>query len=432
MMKFSQFNSFFNYEDRKIGYNAFANDFTILDPELYEILQAAVRENNLGELNEIHPEFYSHLIEKGFLVNIDEDEIEKVKELSRKVDFGNETFYQLTINPTMNCNFKCWYCYETHIKASKMTNTTLISVVKLIENILVERKKLETFHLSWFGGEPLLYFDKTVKPILEDIYPKMKERNVNFSSGFTTNGLLINQEMLDSCRINGVNFFQITLDGHRERHNQVRYVSKEKGSYDEIVNNIHLCLKNKFKVSVRLNISEETIEKLHLIIDDFIILDDEDKKYLNFSFHEVWQEQKDINDDVQKIVNLFREKGFNSIYKGVNLDTVRNSCYADKNNHATINYNGEVYKCTARDFESASKEGVLNQDGKIEWNEKYERRMNSKFKNPPCLSCKILPICNGGCSQQAIEHEGIEYCIHNFDESKKIEIIKDKFMYAIS
>lgn len=431
-MKYSLFNSFFNYEDKKIGYNAFANDFTILDPELYEILQAAVRENNLKELNKIHPEFYSHLIEKGFLIKADEDEIGKVKQLSKKVDFGNETSYQLTINPTMNCNFKCWYCYETHIKASKMTNETLISVVKLVENIFNEATKLRTFHLSWFGGEPLLYFDKAVKPILQNIYPKMKERKINFSSGFTTNGLLINQKMLDTCRIYGVSFFQITLDGHRERHNQVRCVSKEKGSYDEIVSNIHLCLKNKFKVSVRLNISEETIEKLHLIIDDFNILNDEDKKYLNFSFHEVWQEQKDINSDVQEIVNLFRAQGFNSIYKGVNLDTVLNSCYADKNNHATINYNGEVFKCTARDFKSDSKEGVLNEDGKILWNEKYEKRMNSKFKNPPCLSCKILPICNGGCSQQAMENEDREYCIHNFDENKKIEIIKDKFLYAIS
>ena len=73
-----------------------------------------------------------------------------------------------------------------------------------------------------------------------------------------------------------------------------------------------------------------------------------------------------------------------------------------------------------------------NRFGIIEWNEKYENRMNSKFKNPPCLQCKILPICNGGCSQQALEHNGKEYCIHDFDENKKLDIIKDKFLYAIS
>ena len=431
-MKYSKFNNFFNYEDKKIGYNAFSNEFLLLDPELFDILEASKRENDFDELNNIHPEFYNHLIEIGFIIQNDVDEIENVKKLVREIDFENETTYQLTINPTMNCNFKCWYCYETHIKASKMSQETILSVTKFVDNLLIEKSKLEHFHLSWFGGEPLLYFDKTVKPILQNIHPKMADKNIRFTSSFTTNGLLISQKMLDICKEFGVNHFQITLDGHRERHNQVRYISKEKGSYDEIVNNIILCLKNELSVSVRLNISEVTIDTLPNIIDDFINISENEKKFMNFSFHEVWQEKKDIHSDIQSIVELFREKGFNTLYKGVNLDTVRNSCYADKKNHATLNYNGEVFKCTARDFESKSKEGDLDENGVIVWNEKFENRMNSKFKNKPCLNCSIMPICNGGCSQQAIEHAGVEYCVHNFDENKKLEIIKDKFLYAIS
>jgi len=431
-MKYSKFNNFFNYEDKKIGYNAYANDFILLEPELFELLEASKREANFDELNNIHPDFYEHLVEKGFLINNEIDEIDNVKNLVKKIDQENESSYQLTINPTMNCNFKCWYCYETHIKASKMSQDTILSVTKFVDNLLIEKENLEYFHLSWFGGEPLLYFDKTVLPLLENVYPKMMERKIKFSSGFTTNGLLINQKMLSSCKDFGVNHFQITLDGHRERHNQVRYISKEKGSYDEIVKNIILCLKNKFSVGVRLNVSEETIETLPNIIEDFIKITKAEKKYLNFSFHEVWQEKKDIHSDIQSIVDMFRSKGVNTLYKGVNLDTVKNSCYADKKNHATLNYNGEIFKCTARDFESKSKEGHLNENGVIEWNEKFEDRMNSKFKNPPCLNCSILPICNGGCSQQAIEHKGVDYCIHNFDENKKLDIIKDKFLYAIS
>jgi uncharacterized protein len=313
-----------------------------------------------------------------------------------------------------------------------MTSQTIQNISLFVNNVLAEKPNLEEFYISWFGGEPLLYFDKTVLPLLKIIHPIMQEKDIYFSSGFTTNGLLINQEMLNTCLKYGVNSFQITLDGHRERHNQVRYVSKERGSYDEIVSNIKLCLANKFNVSVRLNISEETIEKLHLILDDFIDINETDKTYLNFSFHEVWQEPKDIDDEIQAIVNSFRSQGFNSLYKGANLDTVRNSCYADKKNHATINYNGEVFKCTARDFESSSKEGVLNDKGLIDWNNKYDSRMNAKFKNKPCLECPIMPICNGGCSQQALEHEGVDYCIHDFDNNKKLSIIKDKFLYYFS
>ncbi|MDR2206109.1 MAG: radical SAM protein [Flavobacteriaceae bacterium] len=431
-MKASQFNNFFFYEEKHIGYNAFTNEFMLLEPELYDIFNAAKHRNEWEELKTIHSNFYDFLMEKGFIIDDFDDEIEKVKKLVHEIDKENDEFFQLTINPTMNCNFKCWYCYETHIKASKMSPETINNIITLVDNILIEKKNLKGFHLQWFGGEPLLYFDSTVVPLLKGIHPKMTEKNISFSSGFTTNGLLINQKMLDLCKSLGVGHFQITLDGHRERHNQVRYISKERGSYDEIVNNIKLCTMNELSTSTRINVSEETLNNLSKIMYDFIDLDDKSKEYLNFSFHEVWQEEKDITQDIQEVVNLFRDNGFNTLYKGVNLDTVRNSCYADKKNQATINYNGDIFKCTARDFETKSREGVLNGKGIIDWNEKYEERMNSKFKNPPCLECKILPICNGGCSQQAIEHKGQEYCIHNFDENKKLEIIKDKFLYAIS
>ncbi len=432
-MRTSQFNSFFYYEGKSIGYNAFSNEFALLEPELYELFKAAKHENNWEELKEIHPEFYDFLIEKGFLIDDSADEIGKVKDLVLQVDQGNDEFFQLTINPTMNCNFKCWYCYETHIKKSKMSPETINRILKLVDNILIEKPGLKEFHVQWFGGEPLLYFNSTVKPLLENIHPKFKERNINLTTGFTTNGLLINQDMIEVCKEHNVILFQITLDGHRERHNQVRYVSKEKGSYDEIVANIKLSVRNKVPVSVRLNISKETLnESLMEIVKDFSDIEEEFKGYINFSFHEVWQEEKNISNDVQDVVNKFRENNFNTLYKGINLDSVRNSCYADKKNHATVNYNGDVYKCTARDFESKSREGVLSEDGKINWNEKYDKRMNAKFKNAPCLSCSILPICNGGCSQHAMENEGREYCVHNFDETRKLDVIKDKFMYYLA
>jgi uncharacterized protein len=431
-MKASQFNSFFFYEGKQIGYNAFTNEFLLLEPELFDLFNAAKHEENWEELREIHYDFHDYLLEKGFIVEKNDNEVEKVKQLVQKIDQENDELYELTINPTMNCNFKCWYCYETHIKASKMTKETISNILLLVDNILMSKPNLKEFHLQWFGGEPLLYFDTTVLPILKEVYPKMIERGIEFSSGFTSNGLLINQTMLEICKDHGVSHFQITLDGHRERHNQVRYISKERGSYDEIVANIKLCAKNEIATSARINVSAETLDNLSKILDDFADLDENAKQYLNFSFHEVWQEEKDLDSDIQKEVNLFRANGLNTLYNGVNLDTVRNSCYADKKNHATVNYNGDVFKCTARDFESDSREGVLNDNGIIEWNEKFEDRMNSKFKNKPCLSCKILPICNGGCSQQAIEHTGREYCVHGFDENKKLEIIKDKFLYAIS
>ena len=59
----------------------------------------------------------------------------------------------------------------------------------------------------------------------------------------------------------------------------------------------------------------------------------------------------------------------------------------------------------------------LSEDGELIWeNGNLKKRMDAKFKNPPCLKCRIMPLCNGGCSQHAIENSGSDYCIFNGDE----------------
>jgi len=426
-MKASNYNTFFGYEDKIIGYNSFSDKFIILDPFLKELFDASRIEDQIIEINNIHPDLYNTLDLNGFIVPKEIDELEEVKKISFETDFDDST-YRLTINPTMNCNFKCWYCYETHIKDSKLNENTITNIINFINNLLVKNDKLKNFSLEWFGGEPMLYFKKAVEPILKSVSAKIQQKGVNFSSSFTTNGLLINQNILDTCKKYNVNLFQITLDGNRARHNKVRFISDKKGSYDEIVSNIKLSLKNKINVVTRINISEETLDELLEVVDDFKDISFEDRKYLSFSFHKVWQVEENLTADISSIVEEFRKNNFNCLYLGETSAGIKNSCYADKLNAATINYNGDVFKCTARDFKSESREGYL-ENGDIIWDiEKTKKRLSdTRFKNKPCLSCKILPICNGGCSQHRIEHEDSDYCVYNFDENEKLNVIKEKF-----
>lgn len=69
----------------------------------------------------------------------------------------------------------------------------------------------------------------------------------------------------------------------------------------------------------------------------------------------------------------------------------------------------------------------MEQNGTITWNEKKFIRQNAKFQNKPCQTCSILPVCGGGCSQVAYENLGKDYCVNDFDENKKGEIVKRVF-----
>jgi len=210
----------------------------------------------------------------------------------------------------------------------------------------------------------------------------------------------------------------------------VRFVNNKRGSYNTIINNIKLLINNCFFVRLRVNYTNENISDAYKIADEFNDTESNLKEsYLLFDYHRVWQDDKidDINIQLDYNKKYISSKNIN-ILGNYSPDNVVSSCYADKRNSVVINYNGDIYKCTARDFTLANRAGYLSNKGELIWeNNSLEKRMNSKFNNKPCLSCRLLPICNGGCTQHAIEHlNKDEYCIYFGDEAEKDKVIKSK------
>jgi uncharacterized protein len=428
-MKYSQFNAVIPHSGKFALYNSFTQKVIFLEETLKDILQAAVREN-IDDLNEVHPSFYNYLIKQEFIIENNIDEIDKVKKLSKSYDENIDSFL-LTINPSMNCNFKCWYCYETHVKNSRLSDD-MIKKINLFIHKTAYKEGIKYFNLSFFGGEPLLYFKKEVIPIIDPYVDACRANGLTPNVFFTTNGYLINEELIDYFKNkNIICGFQITLDGYKEQHDLVRYVSANKGSYEVIIKNIKLLITNDFAVRLRVNYTDKNITGTHLIADEFNdIPKDIKRKNLLMDYHRVWQDEKIDNtfDIVDENINKIEEAGVN-VTSTFSPNNVKNSCYADKRNSAVINYNGDLFKCTARDFTRVKRAGYLSDDGELVWENNYlERRMNAKFNNKPCLSCKIMPLCNGGCSQHAMEHlaAGTEYCVHYGDENKKMQIVKTK------
>ncbi|OWP80242.1 hypothetical protein BWK63_12070 [Flavobacterium covae] len=126
MKKYSRFNTILPYKGKYALYNSLEQKFLFIERELKEILEASIIEG-INNLKEIHPTFFDYLSENNFVIDDNVDETDKLKKISEKIDENNSTFL-LTVNPTMNCNFKCWYCYETHIKDSKLEYSVLDSV----------------------------------------------------------------------------------------------------------------------------------------------------------------------------------------------------------------------------------------------------------------------------------------------------------------
>lgn len=427
-MKYSQFNSIVFFNENYHLYNSFNQKFIIIDPLLKELLDASQVEG-IDKLEEIHPTFYDYLVKENFIVSSNLNEVLKVKNLVGNID-ENVSSFLLTVNPTMNCNFKCWYCYETHIKKSSLSLGMIDKINSFVEKV-TKNKNLNYFNLAFFGGEPLLYFKRDVIPIVEKLQNECIKNSVDYSVNFTTNGYLVNEDFINFFKNHNITpSLQITLDGFREKHDLVRNISSKKGSYDIIISNIKKLLLSSFYVRLRINYTSENIIDTYKIAEEFDDIPIElKKKFLLMDFHRVWQDSK--NDDilivVEKNIKKIKEKNINVKHMAPN--NVLDSCYADKRNSAVINYNGDLFKCTARDFTTEKRAGYISEDGDLIWEDNsLEKRMDAKFKNKPCLSCRLLPICNGGCSQHALDaiESGEEYCIYYGDDELKKDVVKSK------
>ena len=317
--------------------------------------------------------------------------------------------YHLVINPTLECNFKCWYCYEKHPQGV-MTEQTIEKIRKHIL-YMVEKEKIFALHLSWFGGEPLLYFDKIIYPIsmfARDICAKYE---IPCLIGVTTNAYKINADMILKMKEIGLNSFQITIDGDRERHDKIR---NENGmpSFDRIMNNIFSVLDSleNVRITLRVNYDEQTLKR-----SDFSkvlnVFPEKHRKRVTVDLQRVWQVAKKTEGDNIERVKLYdycSHLGFAQNGIGSNIFRIGASrkCYADKYWHAEINYDGKIYRCTAKGYDDKYVMGTFGDDGIIHWNNREMARRYSKapFENAQCLNCKYLPLCLGPCSQRAVDY----------------------------
>ncbi len=410
-MKYSIYNTLIKVSPKIVLlFNSFTDSFMFLNASVSELL------NNAPLIKEKYLNLYRNMVKKGFYVANNTNEFQKLKKYSEEILNNTKTFF-LIVNPTINCNLKCWYCYEKH-EVSEMNEETFQNVSSFIKNKI--ESGIEAFTLGFFGGEPLMKYKSVVNPLVDYTYSLCKQREVRFGITFTTNGTLLTKSMMEElCRYSTPSF-QITLDGNEESHNKVRNFANQKGTYSLIMQNVKMLLEHDCHVRLRINYTKDNVRTLHEILQDAVIFFGEHKNKIEFDFHRVWQDRDDerVLPEIKTFADELIKEGFMAFYDEFN--GIRNACYADRMNTVAINYNGDVFKCTAKDFTKENREGVLLNGGEIKWENSQEYRMSLKLKNPKCHHCSIAPICGGGCSRYILEKEEKPYCLFNHD-TKAIE-----------
>lgn len=399
-------------------YNAYTDSYLILTDRLYKLFTSHIED--LETISTTNEKLYQTLAENGFLIEDDIDEKELYLKRVEERRFSKAT-YHIFINPTLGCNLDCWYCYEKHQQGSKMSPEMMDRVMKHIR-LKYEDEPFTELNLSFFGGEPFLYFD-VVKHLLQEIGAFVKDKDIRFWLHFTTNGTLFKDEHIAFLEEYHP-YFQITLDGNREQHDKTRVPRNKKPTYNIIMENIQkLSWKEGIEhIQLRINFSAQSLQGLSDVIDD---LKECNKKKIIIHLQRIWQVNADEIDEGAVFEFIKYAQANAVVVEYLPLGPTLSTCYADNLNQAVINYDGNVFKCTGRDFLPENAEGVLLEDGKIQWNqEKIDRRMAVQIQDV-CLDCSLLPACYKVCTQNLMEKGNVgcrmgkrfskeDYIVHNF------------------
>ncbi|MBQ8550070.1 MAG: thioether cross-link-forming SCIFF peptide maturase [Clostridia bacterium] len=140
----------------------------------------------------------------------------------------------LCLHIAHTCNLNCEYCFASQGKYHGERAVMSFEVGKRALDFLVEqsgsRRNLE---VDFFGGEPLMNFE-VVKQLVEYARSIEKEKGKNFRFTLTTNGLLIDDDVIDFCNKEMCNVV-LSLDGRKEVHDRYRVDYAGNGSWDRIV-----------------------------------------------------------------------------------------------------------------------------------------------------------------------------------------------------
>ena len=268
-MKFSKFNVYSKYDDNSYWvYNTLTTSTIILDSISFnDILVRKNLNSTKVDMNELY--------EMGFIIDDNFDELLYLKNLRDIVVNSNKKITDIMIAPTMDCNARCYYCFEHGSHREKMNTETADAIAEYIET----HWNHELFNVSWFGGEPLMAID-----VIDYLSNQLRNRDVKFTSKILTNGYALTHSVINKALHDwNTTKIQISIDDLFNDYNQIKNfknVLNNISPFEKVIENTGNALSSGIDVRVRINFNPLKKEHATSVMD---FLQNKFEKFANFS-----------------------------------------------------------------------------------------------------------------------------------------------------
>ena len=327
----------------------------------------------------------------------------------------------LCLHIAHTCNLNCEYCFASQGKYHGERAVMSLEVGKRALDFLIENSKgRRNLEVDFFGGEPLMNFD-VVKDLVRYAREREKETGKNFRFTLTTNGLLIDDDVIDFANREMSNVV-LSLDGRKEVHDKFRVDYAGNGSWERIVPKFQKLVKARggknyymrgtfthhnpdfvkdIEEMLRLGFTELSMEPVVCAPDDPSALTKEDLPVVLDQYEklaELMQERRKQGAPFTFYHYMIDLKGGPCIYKRVS------GCGSGTEYMAVTPW-GDLYPC--HQFVGDDKFLLGNiWDGVTNTAIQNEFMACNVYSRPECENCWAKLYCSGGCAANAYHATG--------------------------
>ncbi|MBO5286722.1 MAG: thioether cross-link-forming SCIFF peptide maturase [Clostridia bacterium] len=327
----------------------------------------------------------------------------------------------LCLHVAHTCNLNCSYCFASQGKYHGERAVMSLEVGKRALDFLIENSGTRhNLEVDFFGGEPLMNF-QMIKDLVAYAREIEKKHNKNFRFTLTTNGVLIDDDVIEFANKEMSNVV-LSLDGRKEIHDRYRVDYLGNGSWEKIVPKFQRLVKARggkdyymrgtfthanpdfledIKVMLDLGFNELSMEPVVCAKGDKEELTEEDLPVIFKQYEDLARLMLDKHKEGKDFTfyhYMIDLSGGPCIYKRIS------GCGSGTEYMAVTPW-GDLYPCHQFVGEEKYKlgdiyNGITNIDAQDEF------RKCNVYARPDCKDCWAKLYCSGGCAANAFHATG--------------------------
>ena len=328
----------------------------------------------------------------------------------------------LCLHVAHTCNLNCGYCFASQGKYHGDRALMSFEVGRRALDFLMDhsgsRRNLE---VDFFGGEPLMNWG-VVKRLVAYARSVEKERGKNFRFTLTTNGMLIDDDVIDFANREMSNVV-LSLDGRKEINDRTRVDYAGNGSYDRIVPKFQKLVaarggKNYYMRGTFTHANPDFTKDLFHMVDDLgftelsmepVVCAPGDPAELTAEDLDTVKEQYEL---LAKDMLRREREGRPITFYHYMLDLTSGPCVYKRisgcgsgTEYMAVTPWGDLYPCHQFVGEEAYKLGDV-WNGVTNTALREEFRACNAYARPDCADCWAKLYCSGGCAANAYHATG--------------------------